>query len=113
MPLGIELAAARVTAMSVAEIAGRLGDRFRLLRRGSRGASPRHRTLRALIDWSYEQLTPGEQTLLRRLSVFAGGGKLEATEEVCAGDGIEGCRFAIDGSAGASRTPALSRNRML
>ncbi len=90
MPLAIELAAARVKTMSVAEIASRLEDRFRLLTRGSRGALSRHQTLRALIDWSYALLKPGEQAMLRRLSVFAGGWTLAAAEEVCQGDGIEG-----------------------
>ena len=62
---------------------------FRLLTGGSRTALPRHQTLRALIDWSYDLLTAPEQTLLRRLSVFAGGWTLEAAEAVGAGEGIE------------------------
>lgn len=84
IPLAIELAAARVRALSVDQINERLDDRFRLLTGGSRTALPRQQTLRALIDWSYDLLTPQEQTLLRRLSVFAGGWTLEAAEAVCA-----------------------------
>lgn len=83
IPLAIELAAARVKALSVDQINQRLDDRFRLLTGGSRTALPRQQTLRALIDWSYDLLTPQEQTLLRRLSVFAGGWTLEAAEAVC------------------------------
>jgi class 3 adenylate cyclase len=83
IPLAIELAAARVKAMSVEQIASRLDDRFRLLTGGSRTALPRQQTLRALIDWSYDLLSEQEQTLLRRLSVFAGGWTLEAAEKVC------------------------------
>jgi predicted ATPase/class 3 adenylate cyclase len=83
IPLAIELSAARVKAMSVESIAERLDDRFRLLTGGSRTALPRQQTLRALIDWSYDLLDEQEQTLLRRLSVFAGGWTLEAAEKVC------------------------------
>jgi predicted ATPase len=61
-----------------------MDDRFRLLTGGSRTALPRQQTLRAMIDWSYDLLSPEEQTLLRRLSVFAGGWTLEAAEAVCA-----------------------------
>jgi predicted ATPase/DNA-binding SARP family transcriptional activator len=83
IPLAIELAAARIKVLSVAEIASRLDDRFSLLTAGSRTAIPRHQTLRATIDWSYDLLTEPERILLRRLSVFAGGFTLEAAEEVC------------------------------
>jgi hypothetical protein len=86
MPLAIELAAARLRTMSLDQLANRLDDRFRLLTGGSRTALPRHRTLRAVIDWSWELLTDAERTVLRRLSVFAGGASLEAAERVCAGD---------------------------
>ena len=89
IPLALELAAARVRSLSVEEINARLDDRFRLLTGGSRMALPRQQTLRALIDWSYDLLTEGEKTLLRRLSVFAGGWTLTAAEEVCAGGGVE------------------------
>ena len=86
MPLAIELAATRVKALSVEQIAARLDDRFHLLTGGSRTAIPRQQTLRGAIDWSYESLTEPEQRLLRRLSVFAGGWGLEAAEEVAKDD---------------------------
>ncbi len=87
LPLAIELAAARIRALSVEQIAARLDDRFRLLASGDRTAPPRQQTLQAAVDWSFELLTPDEQTLLRRLSVFAGW-SLEMAEQVCADDSI-------------------------
>ncbi len=90
VPLAIELAAARITAMNPAELARRLDRRFRLLTGGDRDAIERHQTLRATIDWSYDLLSEPEQRLLDRLSVFAGGCTLDAAEAVCAGDPIEG-----------------------
>ena len=89
MPLAIELAAARLRTMSIDQLANRLDDRFRLLTSGSRTALPRHRTLRAVVDWSWELLTDAERMVLRRLSVFSGGASLEAAERVCAGDAVE------------------------
>jgi len=89
MPLAIELAAARLRTMSIDQLASRLDDRFRLLTGGSRAALPRHRTLRAMVDWSWELLTDAERMVLRRLSVFTGGASLEAAERVCAGDAVE------------------------
>ena len=89
IPLAIELAAARVRALPVEQIAARLDDRFRLLTGGSRAAVARHQTLRATIDWSYDLLTEPERATLRRLSVFAGGASLEAAESVCAGDPVD------------------------
>jgi predicted ATPase/DNA-binding SARP family transcriptional activator len=89
IPLAIELAAARVAALSVEQIAARLTDRFRLLTGGSRTALPHQQTLRASIDWSYEQLSEVERLLFGRLSVFSGGWTLEAAENVCAQDGID------------------------
>ena len=89
IPLAIELAAARLRTMSLDQLANRLDDRFRLLTSGSRTALPRHRTLRAVIDWSWELLTDAERMVLRRLSVFSGGASLEAAERVCAGNGVE------------------------
>ena len=83
IPLALELAAARVAVFAPEQIATRLGDRFMILTGGSRTALPRQQTLRALIDWSYDLLTESEQTLLRRLSVFAGGWTLEVAEGVC------------------------------
>jgi len=87
IPLALELAAARLGSLSVPEIASRLDQRFRLLTGGSRTALPRHQTLRALIDWSYDLLNPEEQMVLGRLSVFAGGWTLAAAEAVNAGSG--------------------------
>ena len=89
MPLAIELAAARLRTMTIEQLANRLDDRFRLLTSGSRTALPRHKTLRAVVDWSWELLTDAERTVLRRLSVFSGGASLEAAERVCAGDAVE------------------------
>ncbi|NIH87123.1 BTAD domain-containing putative transcriptional regulator [Amycolatopsis granulosa] len=88
MPLAIELAAARLRTMSLEQLANRLDDRFRLLTGGSRTALPRHRTLRAVIDWSWDLLSDAERVVLRRLSVFAGGASLDAAERVCSGDGV-------------------------
>jgi predicted ATPase/tetratricopeptide (TPR) repeat protein len=87
LPLAIELAAAWVRVLSVDQICARLGNRFALLTTGDRSASPRQRTLRATIEWSYALLTDAERTLFRRLSVFAGW-SLEMAEQVCADDDI-------------------------
>jgi predicted ATPase/DNA-binding SARP family transcriptional activator len=84
IPLALELAAARVSLLSVEQIAARLDDRFRLLRSNVRAALPRQQTLQALMDWSYDLLTMTEQAVFRRLAVFAGGWTLEAAETVCA-----------------------------
>ena len=84
MPLAIELAAARVRALSVKQIAERLDDRFNLLTGGSRTAPLRQQTLAAALDWSYALLTEPERRVLQRLSIFAGGADLEAAEAVCA-----------------------------
>ena len=89
IPLAVELAAARVKLLRVEEIAAHLHDRFRLLTSGARTALPRHQTLQALIDWSYELLSEPERRLLCDLSVFAGGWTLEAAEAVCAREEIE------------------------
>jgi predicted ATPase len=83
IPLAIELAAARVRALDVEQIAKRLDDRFRLLTGGSRTALERHQTLRAAIDWSYNLLSEDEKVLFDRLSIFAGSWTLEAAEQVC------------------------------
>src|SRR5204862_1884436 len=87
--LAIELAAARVPAMTPAELARRLERSFAVLAAGRRGAAEHHQTLRATIDWSFELLSGPEQALLARLAVFAGGCTLEAAEAVCGGDGID------------------------
>jgi predicted ATPase/DNA-binding CsgD family transcriptional regulator len=86
IPLAIELAAARVKALSVVQVAARLNDRFQLLTSGSRTALPRQQTLRAAVDWSYELLSEAERLSLRRLSIFVDGWTLEAAEVVCADD---------------------------
>jgi non-specific serine/threonine protein kinase len=88
MPLAVELAAARVGVLAPEQIAERLDDRFALLTSTSRSALPRHRTLRATMDWSYQLLSDEERLLLQRLSVFAGGFTLTAAEEVCKGGEI-------------------------
>ena len=87
IPLGIELSAARVRALSVEQIADRLRDRFQLLDSGDRTAPPRQQTLRATVDWSYELLDGPEQMLLRRLAVFSGW-NLDMAEQVCSDDEI-------------------------
>ena len=96
IPLAIELAAARVRALSVEQIAARLDDRFGLLTGGGRTAAPRQQTLRATMDWSYELLSEAERLLLRRLSVFAGGWTLEAAEAACAAEQGSGGEEVLD-----------------
>ena len=88
IPLAIEMAAARTRALTIAEIDKRLDNAFRLLAVPGGDLLPRHQTLRAALDWSYDLLSEGEKTLLARLSVFAGGWTLAAAEAVCAGGGI-------------------------
>jgi predicted ATPase/DNA-binding SARP family transcriptional activator len=83
LPLAIELAAARLRALSITEIADRLDDRFRLLTRGSRTAAPRHQTLRAVVEWSWDLLAEPARQLASRLAVFAGGATLDAVAAVC------------------------------
>ena len=89
IPLALELAAGRVAMLSVAELAERLDDLFRLLAGGSRSAPERHQTLRAAIDWTYDALAPDEAAAFARLSVFASSFTLDAAEEVVAGDGVD------------------------
>jgi predicted ATPase/DNA-binding SARP family transcriptional activator len=89
MPLAIELAAARVRALPVQEVAARLDDRFRLLAGGPRTLDPRQRTLRATVDWSFELLEEPDRRLFRRLAVFSGGWTVAAAEAVCGGDGLD------------------------
>jgi predicted ATPase/DNA-binding CsgD family transcriptional regulator len=85
LPLAIELAATRLRSLSVEQVADRLDDRFRLLNSGSAAAMPRQRTLRALMDWSYELCSEQERLLWARLSVFPGDFDLAAAEATCAG----------------------------
>ena len=96
IPLAIELAAAWIPTLSVTDLAARLDSRFRLFTGGSRTALPRHQTLRALVDWSYDRLGEDEQAVLRALSVFAGGWTLTAAEEIVG----DGSRVVGDGGTG-------------
>ncbi|MGH4031010.1 BTAD domain-containing putative transcriptional regulator [Actinomycetota bacterium Odt1-20B] len=115
MPLAIELAAARLRTMSLDQLAHRLDDRFRLLTGGSRTALPRHKTLRAVVDWSWELLTDAERTVLRRLSVFSGGASLEAAERVCAGHvaGAPGAPGAVEQEEVLELLTALTEKSLL
>jgi predicted ATPase/class 3 adenylate cyclase len=99
MPLAIELAAARLRSLSLAGLADRLGQRFRLLTGGSRTALPRQQTLRATVEWSVSLLAGAEQVVLRRLSVFAGSFDLDAAEAVCGFGDIEA--FDVAGLLGS------------
>ncbi len=89
IPLALELAAARLSSMSVQHVCERLDQRFRLLTGGSRNAMPRQQTLQATVDWSFSLLTPAERETLARLSVFAGGFELEAAEAICATETVD------------------------
>jgi predicted ATPase/DNA-binding SARP family transcriptional activator len=89
LPLALELAAARLRSMTLDQIAERLDDRFRLLTAGSRTSMPRHRTLRAVVEWSWELLEKPERILARRLSVFAAGATLESATAACADDELD------------------------
>jgi predicted ATPase/DNA-binding CsgD family transcriptional regulator len=116
VPLAIELAAARVSVLSAEQIAARLDDRFALLGVADRTCPPRQRTLRATIDWSHGLLSPAEQVLLRRLSVFAGW-SLEMAEQVCAdgllpaGQIIDVCAGLVDKSLVVVEAEALGQAR--
>nr|WP_225955246.1 BTAD domain-containing putative transcriptional regulator [Kibdelosporangium phytohabitans] len=109
IPLAIELAAARLRSMTTGQLADRLGDRFRLLTGGSRVALPRHQTLRAVVDWSWDLLSEQEKAVLRRLAVFAGGVTLEAAEHVCGEDAFD----VLTALADKSLLVAGERYRML
>lgn len=120
VPLAIELAAARTRALSPADLAERLDDRFGVLTGGPRGGAGRHRTLRATVDWSYELLEPPEALLFDRLSVFAGSFDLAAAEDVCTGHGVTRGEVAgliatlVDKSVlGCERGATGSRYRLL
>jgi predicted ATPase/class 3 adenylate cyclase len=89
IPLALELAAARLSAMSLSQLHERLDQRFRLLTGGSRNVMARQQTLQALVDWSYGLLSPAEQSVLCRLSVFVGGFTLEAAESVCSNELVD------------------------
>jgi predicted ATPase/DNA-binding SARP family transcriptional activator len=114
LPLAIELAAARVRAMSVEEIDRRLEDRFALLRGGDRSAPDRHQTLLAVIEWSWNLLDAGEQRALRRLALFHDGCTLDAAETVLGPSAFDAVRGLVDQSLLSIReTPAGVRYRML
>ncbi|MEE4546691.1 BTAD domain-containing putative transcriptional regulator [Streptomyces sp. V4-01] len=98
LPLAIELAAARLRALSPRQIADRLDDRFRLLTGGSRTLLPRQQTLRAVVDWSWDLLDERERDTLRALSVFAGGCTLPAAEAVCGADALDTVAQLVDKS---------------
>jgi predicted ATPase len=112
IPLAIELAAARVRALSADQVLSRLDDRFNLLTLGSRTALRRHQTIRATIDWSYDLLSDSERRLFTRLSVFVEGWTLEAAEAVCSDDGMsDGMVNNRDGIPASSIT--LHRSEIL
>jgi predicted ATPase/DNA-binding SARP family transcriptional activator len=110
LPLAIELAAARAKALSPEEIADRLGDRFRFLRSWRRIANPRHKTLQATMDWSYELLSDEERVLLSRLSVFAGGSTLDAIAYSCCDGSQERALHLTESLVDASLVNAESRS---
>ena len=89
IPFAIELAAARVKSLSIADLSHALNERFRILTGGHRSALPRQKTMRALIDWSYDLLSESEKSLLSRVGIFSGGWTLEAATQICQGDGID------------------------
>ena len=120
LPLAIELAAARLRALTPRQLADRLDRRFQLLTGGSRTHLPRQQTLRAVVDWSWDLLDKPERLLLARLSVFAGGWTLDAAERICADDGLPSAEIAgllaalVDKSlVQASLEPAVPRYQML
>ena len=120
LPLAVELAAARVRALSVLQIADRLDESFALLADARRGGLAHHRTLRATIDWSYQLLDDAEREVLRRLAVFAGGFGVDAAEAICSlgGIGVESVldlvmRLADKSLVVVDVTPSGMRHRLL
>jgi len=119
LPLALELAAARLRALPVREVAARLDDRFRLLAGGGRTVDARQQTLRAAVDWSFQLLEEPDQRLFNRLAVFAGGWTVEAAEVVCAGEGVastdvlEGLLRLVDRSLVVATSGQPARFRML
>jgi predicted ATPase/class 3 adenylate cyclase len=89
IPLALELAAARLSSMSLKQVSDRLDQRFRLLTGGSRNAMPRQQTLQATVEWSFGLLAPAERDTLRRLAVFSGGFDLEAAEDLCTTQAVD------------------------
>lgn len=120
MPLAIELAAARVKVLSPQQLEQKLDERFRLLTTGDRSALPRHQTMRALIDWSYDLLSETERRLFRKLSVFAGGFTLESAASVCSEEAADDFEMVdlltslVDKSLiQAEQIPSSTRYRLL
>lgn len=114
LPLAVELAAARVRIMSVSDLAGRLGDRFGLLRGGARDAPARHHTLHAVVDWSWNLLDPAGREAMRSLSVFPGGFTVAAAERMLGGDPLMLLEHLVDHSLlTVDDTPSGTRLRML
>ncbi len=114
LPLALELAAARVRALSIADIAKNLGDRFTLLSGGSRTALPRHRTLEGAVAWSYELLTEKERATFGRLTTFSGGFDLDAASAVAGRDSLTGVASLTEKSLLAAGTSVFgTRYRML
>jgi non-specific serine/threonine protein kinase len=114
IPLAIELAASLVSGLTVDQIADHLDDRFGLLSSGTRDALPRHQTLRAMVDWSYDLLDEPRRQLLQHLSVFAGGWTLEAAQSVCAdagGDVLHRVLRLVDQSLVMADMPAAGAAR--
>jgi predicted ATPase/class 3 adenylate cyclase len=111
IPLAIELAASRARSLSLADLAERLDDRFRLLRRGSRGGVERHQTLRATVAWSYNLLTDDERILFERVSVFAGGFGLASADEVCGDDTGDG--DAIDSDTTETLSSLVDKSMLI
>ena len=110
MPLAIELAAPWLRMLAPAQLAERLDDRFALLTSGSRASLPRHQTLRATVDWSWQLLSRPERVLARRLAVFPGGTTLTAAEQVCADTAR---RRSAAGDRAARGADALRRAEVL
>jgi len=108
IPLALELAAARLSSMSLRQITERLDQRFRLLTGGSRSAMPRQQTLQATVDWSFGLLTAPERDMLTRLSVFAGGFDLQAAEAVCSPGSASGAS-SVSGSGGTDQIEILDQ----
>ncbi|MFG2606943.1 BTAD domain-containing putative transcriptional regulator [Streptomyces sp. NPDC048514] len=111
LPLAIELAAARLRLLTPRQIADRLDDRFRLLTSGSRTVLPRQQTLRAVVDWSWELLDERERTVLREVSVFAGGWDLTAAEAVCTGPAADLIGALVDKSLVVAAPPGPEGDR--
>ncbi|MCX4825367.1 winged helix-turn-helix domain-containing protein [Streptomyces sp. NBC_01142] len=111
LPLAVELAAARLRALTPRQIADRLDDRFRLLSSGSRTVLPRQQTLRAVVDWSWDLLDEDERTVLRRLAVFSGGCALAQAEAVCGAGALEPLASLVDKSLVVAAPDGLDEMR--